>query len=137
LNKMCSFSMAVVLLKQGRTDTYLTHSSNFDFVIDDEDFFSIFPFFFFQEILTIHRPLPIIQHSTFTTFYQQSLNRQKVSIIFCNIHSTVLNLTTNELCDDSHITINYDVRGSSFFNKLIPHKYCLDDYANIKSCYWI
>ena len=106
-------------------------------------------FFFFKFFLSYilqsisHHPSPIthpafnIQHSQ-ERFFQQSLNRQKVLIIFCNIHSTISNLTANELCDDSHIIINYDVRGSSsFFNKLIPHKYCLDDYANIKSCYWI
>ena len=100
-------------------------------------------FFFFKFFLSYYNPSPIthhpssnIQHSQ-ERFFQQSLNRQKVLIIFCNIHSTISNLTANELCDDSHIIFNYDVRGSSsFFNKLIPHKYCLDDYTNIKSCYW-
>ena len=101
-------------------------------------------FFFFKFFLSYYNPSPIIHHPSSNIqhsqerFFQQSLNRQKVLIIFCNIHSTISNLTANELCDDSHIIFNYDVRGSSsFFNKLIPHKYCLDDYANIKSCYWI
>ena len=75
-------AVGALLKTKGRTDTYLTYSSNFDFmIIDDEDFF-LFQILF-KLHTTIHlpsHPSPIIQHSTFTgTLFSTELKSTKSS----------------------------------------------------------
>ena len=80
-------AVGVLLKTKGRTDTYLTYSSNFDFmIIDDEDFFLFQILFKLQLYLQSishhpsHQPSPIIQHSTFTgTLFSTELKSTKSS----------------------------------------------------------
>ena len=73
-------AVGALLKTKGRTDTYLTYSSNFDFmIIDDEDFF-LFQILFKLLQSISHHPSPIIQHSTFTgTLFSTELKSTKSS----------------------------------------------------------